>query len=140
MRRAFALAGLTVAFTVAYAPVAHAATTQTRTCPLPVVGGDPDSVQLSGPTVAGGRTWTVTADESPGEASHVVALAAIVSSDDGRTPGRGRTGRVVGGRDLQLRERRLGPLGRDLAEDDGHFRRALPAPSFPPGHGPRRRT
>jgi hypothetical protein len=85
MRRAFALAGLTVAFTVAYAPVAHAATTQTRTCPLPVVGGDPDSVQLSGPTVAGGRTWTVTADESPGEASHVVALAAIVSSDDGGT-------------------------------------------------------
>jgi hypothetical protein len=83
MRRAFALAGLTAAFTLAWAPVAHAATPQSRTCPLAVVGGDPDSVQLSGPTTTGGRTWTITADESPGEASHVVAVATIVSSDNG---------------------------------------------------------
>jgi hypothetical protein len=80
MRRAFALAGLAAAFTLAFAPVAHAAETQSRTCPLPIVGGDPDSVSLSGPV---GQTWTITADESPGEASHGVALAAIVSSDGG---------------------------------------------------------
>jgi hypothetical protein len=82
MRRAFALAGLTAAFCFAFAPVAQAAGTQTRTCPLPVVGGDPDVVALSGPTGTP-ATWTVTADESPGEASHLVSLTLVATPDGG---------------------------------------------------------
>jgi septal ring-binding cell division protein DamX len=80
MRRGLALTGLTAAFCLAFAPVAQAAGTQTRTCPLPG-GGDPDVVSLSG----GGQNWTVTADESPGEASHAVAVAVVVTSNGQQT-------------------------------------------------------
>jgi hypothetical protein len=84
MRRGFALAGLTAAFFVALAPVLGAgAATQTRTCPLPVVGGDPDTVTLNGPV---GTTWSVTADESPGEASHLVSITVQISASDGSGP------------------------------------------------------
>jgi hypothetical protein len=84
--------GLVAAFSVSclalFGLVGRAvSTTQTRVCPIPVVGGDPDSVQLNGPTttpVAGQPvTYTVTADESPGEGSHVVTLRVAVSSSDG---------------------------------------------------------
>ena len=63
------------------------ATTQTRICPFPVVGGDPDFVQLSGPAAAPHRsptlTYTAVADESPGEDKHVVALTLDITSPDG---------------------------------------------------------
>ena len=84
MKRALAFAGFTAAFCLALAPIAGAATqTQTRTCPLPVVGGDPDTVTLAGPV---GTTWTVTADESPGEPSHIVSITVQVSASDGSGP------------------------------------------------------
>jgi hypothetical protein len=84
MKRVLALVGLTAAVSLACAPVAaHAAESQSRTCPLPVVGGDPDVVRLDGPATTASHTWTVTADESPGEASHVVALTIIVTSNAG---------------------------------------------------------
>jgi hypothetical protein len=84
MRRGFALVGLTAAFFLGLAPVVGAgAATQTRTCPLPVVGGDPDVVALNGPV---GTTWTVTADESPGEASHLVSITVKISASDSSGP------------------------------------------------------
>jgi hypothetical protein len=84
MRRALALATFTAVFCLAFAPTAGAATqTQTRTCPLPVVGGDPDVVTLTGPV---GTTWTVTADESPGEPSHLVSITVMISASDGSGP------------------------------------------------------
>jgi hypothetical protein len=84
MRRGFALAGLTAAFFLVVAPVVGAgAATQSRVCPLPVIGGDPDTVTLSGPV---GTTWTVTADESPGEPSHLVSITVLISASDGTGP------------------------------------------------------
>ena len=91
MRRVLGLTCAVAAACLALAgPAADAAvTTQSRVCPFPVVGGDPDSVSLTGPTatpVAGQPvTYTVTADESPGEASHVVYLRVGVSSPDGQS-------------------------------------------------------
>ena len=84
MRRGVALAGLTAAFLLVLAPAAGAGTaTQSRVCPIPVVGGDPDVVSLSGPV---GTTWAVTADESPGEPSHVVSITVQITTSDGSGP------------------------------------------------------
>jgi len=85
MRRALAFEGFIAAFSLALAPAAGAATatTQTRVCPIPIVGGDPDVVTLSGPV---GNTWTVTADESPGEPSHLVTITVLISTSDGSGP------------------------------------------------------
>jgi hypothetical protein len=83
MRRGIALVTLTVAFFLVMAPVidAGAATqTQTQVCPLPVVGGDPDTVTLSGPV---GMTWTMTASESPGEPSHIVSISVLIQTAGG---------------------------------------------------------
>lgn len=60
--------------------------TQIRYCPLPVIGGDPDRVSVSGPIAgpANGKVaYEVKVDESVGEGSHVVAGAFIASSSDG---------------------------------------------------------
>ena len=84
---------------VALAGPANAANAQ-RVCPIPVVGGDPDTVTLapsSTPAGPGRVAYTVTADESPGEASHVVALIVRVSSrDHGRSSTVEPLGKKVG--------------------------------------------
>ena len=82
MKRALAFAGFIAAFCLALAPAAGAVTaTQTRVCPLPIIGGDPDTVTLTPPTT--GTTWTVTADESPGEPSHLVTITVIIQTPGG---------------------------------------------------------
>jgi hypothetical protein len=84
MRRGFVVAALATGAWLAVLPAAGAQTVpQTRTCPIPVVGGDPDVVQVTGPV---GTTWTATVDESPGEASHIVSLTIQISSSDGSGP------------------------------------------------------
>jgi len=89
LKRRVRLVSLLTLACVALFGVAQAkpSTTQTRTCPFPVVGGDPDFLQLSGPGAAPHRsptlTYTVLASESPGEDSHAVALKLDVSSSDG---------------------------------------------------------
>jgi len=86
MRRALAFAGFIAAFCLALAPAAGAATTttQTRVCPIPIIGGDPDTVTVTPPTT--GTVWTVTADESPGEPSHLVTITVLISASDGSGP------------------------------------------------------
>jgi len=80
LRRCLLVAGVIATVCLAYAPAAGAAT-DVRTCPLPVVGGDPDTVTLNGPVAPG--LYTVTADESPGEASHLVTLTVVATPDGG---------------------------------------------------------
>jgi hypothetical protein len=65
---------------------ARATTTDQRVCPIPALGVDPDTVTIvpsSTPAGAGVVAYTVTASESPGEASHNVALLVKTSSSDG---------------------------------------------------------
>lgn len=89
MKRRLQLLGLVGAASLALMGTGAHASSDTRTCPFPVVGGDPDFVQLAGPATIPSDgspiSYTVTADESPGEGSHVVTLAINVSSDDGGT-------------------------------------------------------
>jgi len=81
LRRSLLVAGVIATVCLAFAPVAGAATAQTRTCPLPVVGGDPDTVTLTGPVAP--DVYNVTSDESPGEASHLNTLTVVATPAGG---------------------------------------------------------
>lgn len=86
MRRLLGLLGLVILSVAGWAaPVGAAGSSTVETCPI--AGVDPDTVTLTGPAVtpAPGQpvAYTVTADESPGEGSHVVTMALRVSSSDG---------------------------------------------------------
>ena len=74
----------------AHAAPGSATAPQQRVCPIiPGTNNDPDTVTLTPPSKILGADravlYSVTADESPGEAEHIVTLAVVVTSSDGGT-------------------------------------------------------